>query len=133
MSEPQDRAQYETELSRARRSLMHAQGLADRLNDYGASEDLLALCMHLTTLMDSSLRSKRRPQRTAQLDLEEQLRQLGGSSAESSSAVSGKGHAPLTPTLSRAAQLRQDGHDGRCHCQLVRGHHRDKRLVCQGG
>jgi hypothetical protein len=55
------RSSYEQSLSVAHRALYRASDQAEQLGDVGAAEDLHELLKHISVLMDSSLRNKKRP------------------------------------------------------------------------
>lgn len=59
----EQRARYERQLSSASAALWRARDAAERFNDPGAVEDLEAIRMAVITLMEDSLKNKKRQSR----------------------------------------------------------------------
>lgn len=55
-----DRARYETALGQAHRAIYNAHSWADSMNDEGAREDLYQMMTLLQSMLEDSLRSRKR-------------------------------------------------------------------------
>jgi hypothetical protein len=71
MGYSKDRARLEAELARAHRALYYAEEAAERMEDFGMSEDLKQLQKEVTRLAQASLKDKklRTPQIHGQMQI----------------------------------------------------------------